>query len=79
VQRRVCATGGGEGELTFPVLCYQDDWYIISSSMTGDPETDHVFIYYRGSNDAWDGYGGATGGMEFESLSAASACELEAS
>lgn len=34
---------------------YEDDWYIIGSK----PDT-YVFIYYRGQNDAWKGYGGAT-------------------
>lgn len=42
-------------------LHYQDDWWII------DYEPDNnsgntppfAFVYYRGSNDAWDGYGGA--------------------
>jgi violaxanthin de-epoxidase len=36
-------------------LHYQDDWYIIASK----PDK-YVFIYYRGQNDAWKGYGGAT-------------------
>jgi hypothetical protein len=31
----------------------QDDWYVLSSSITGDLDTDHVFVYYRGQNDAW--------------------------
>jgi len=35
-------------------LHYQDDWYIAAF----DPN-DYMFVYYRGSNDAWDGYGGA--------------------
>ena len=35
-------------------LHYKDDWYIV------DYEPDNfVLVYYRGSNDAWDGYGGA--------------------
>ena len=35
-------------------LHYKDDWYIL------DYEPDNfVLVYYRGSNDAWDGYGGA--------------------
>lgn len=40
-----------------PNLCFlhQDDWYIL------DAEKDsHVLVVYRGSNDAWDGYGGGT-------------------
>lgn len=39
-------------------LHYQDDWYILSSKIENKPE-DYVFVYYRGRNDAWDGYGGA--------------------
>lgn len=39
-------------------LHYQDDWYILSSKIEGTPE-DYIFVYYRGRNDAWDGYGGA--------------------
>lgn len=35
-------------------LHYTDDWYIL-----GKKEGEYVVIYYRGSNDAWDGYGGA--------------------
>lgn len=38
-----------------PYLHYQDDWYILAFK----PD-EYVFIYYRGSNDAWKGYGGAT-------------------
>lgn len=32
--------------------------YILSSKIQNEPD-DYVFVYYRGSNDAWDGYGGA--------------------
>ncbi|CAA3022849.1 violaxanthin de-epoxidase, chloroplastic [Olea europaea subsp. europaea] len=39
-------------------LHYQDDWYILSSKIENSPD-DYVFVYYRGRNDAWDGYGGA--------------------
>ncbi|XP_015901670.3 violaxanthin de-epoxidase, chloroplastic [Ziziphus jujuba] len=39
-------------------LHYQDDWYILSSQIDNKPD-DYVFVYYRGRNDAWDGYGGA--------------------
>lgn len=39
-------------------LHYQDDWYILSSSIENKPD-DYVFVYYQGRNDAWDGYGGA--------------------
>jgi violaxanthin de-epoxidase len=35
-------------------LHYKDDWYIV------DYEPDNfILVYYKGSNDAWDGYGGA--------------------
>ncbi len=36
-------------------LNYTDDWYILASK----PD-EYVVIYYRGNNDAWKGYGGAT-------------------
>lgn len=36
-------------------LNYQDTWYVLASK----PD-EYVFIYYRGQNDAWVGYGGAT-------------------
>ncbi|XP_020599069.1 violaxanthin de-epoxidase, chloroplastic-like [Phalaenopsis equestris] len=39
-------------------LHYQDDWYVLSSKVENKPD-DYIFIYYRGRNDAWDGYGGA--------------------
>ncbi|KAA8538943.1 hypothetical protein F0562_025635 [Nyssa sinensis] len=39
-------------------LHYQDDWYILSSKVENKPD-DYIFVYYRGRNDAWDGYGGA--------------------
>ncbi|XP_030475388.2 violaxanthin de-epoxidase, chloroplastic-like [Syzygium oleosum] len=39
-------------------LHYQDDWYILSSKTENKPD-DYIFVYYRGWNDAWDGYGGA--------------------
>lgn len=35
-------------------LHYQDDWYILAAR-----DEEYVVVYYRGSNDAWDGYGGA--------------------
>jgi violaxanthin de-epoxidase len=41
-------------------LHYEDDWYIVDFEY--DDNKDGVppfaFVYYRGSNDAWDGYGG---------------------
>ncbi|KAF5749198.1 violaxanthin de-epoxidase chloroplastic [Tripterygium wilfordii] len=39
-------------------LHYEDDWYIISSKLE-NKQDDYIFVYYRGRNDAWDGYGGA--------------------
>jgi len=35
-------------------LHYQDDWYILAHR-----PNEYFVVYYRGSNDAWDGYGGA--------------------
>jgi len=35
-------------------LHYQDDWYVLAAK-----PNEYALIYYRGSNDAWDGYGGA--------------------
>merc|ERR1719183_470139 len=35
-------------------LHYEDDWYILAEK----PQK-YVVVYYRGNNDAWDGYGGA--------------------
>ncbi|OUS44223.1 violaxanthin de-epoxidase precursor [Ostreococcus tauri] len=37
------------------MLHYQDTWYIPAYK-----DKEWVYIYYRGTNDAWDGYGGAT-------------------
>ncbi|XP_002987036.2 violaxanthin de-epoxidase, chloroplastic [Selaginella moellendorffii] len=39
-------------------LNYKDDWFIVSARLNNQPD-DYVFVYYNGSNDAWDGYGGA--------------------
>ena len=36
-------------------LHYNDDWYILASK----PD-EYLLIYYKGNNDAWKGYGGAT-------------------
>lgn len=36
-------------------LHYEDDWYVVSWK----PD-EYAFIYYKGNNDAWLGYGGAT-------------------
>merc|ERR1712127_825994 len=42
-------------------LHYQDDWYVMDyaadDNMEGVPP--FAFVYYRGANDAWVGYGGA--------------------
>lgn len=32
--------------------------YIVSDKLEGGDD-DYVFVYYRGRNDAWTGYGGA--------------------
>ena len=39
-------------------LHYEDDWYILDwdTSKAGE---EFILVYYRGRNDAWDGYGGA--------------------
>lgn len=41
-------------------LHYKDDWYIIDYEYDNNPSGTPPFalVYYRGSNDAWDGYGG---------------------
>ena len=36
-------------------LHYEDDWYVAAWK----PD-EYAFIYYKGNNDAWRGYGGAT-------------------
>jgi violaxanthin de-epoxidase len=38
-------------------LHYKDDWYVLDYDDSKDDG--FVLVYYRGSNDAWDGYGGA--------------------
>lgn len=42
-------------------LHYQDDWYIVDYADDDNKEgvPPFAFIYYRGENDAWIGYGGA--------------------
>jgi violaxanthin de-epoxidase len=42
-------------------LHYQDDWYIIDYEYDNNKDgvPPFAFVYYRGRNDAWDGYGGA--------------------
>jgi len=42
-------------------LHYQDDWYIVDYAADGNKEgtPPFAFVYYRGENDAWIGYGGA--------------------
>merc|ERR1711957_876538 len=41
-------------------LHYQDDWYIIDYAEDDNKEgvPPFAFVYYRGANDAWVGYGG---------------------
>ena len=41
-------------------LHYKDDWYIVDFEYDDNKEgvPPFAFVYYRGSNDAWDGYGG---------------------
>jgi violaxanthin de-epoxidase len=42
-------------------LHYKDDWYIVDFEYDDNKDgiPPFAFVYYRGSNDAWDGYGGA--------------------
>eukprot|EP00590_Aulacoseira_subarctica_P011961 CAMPEP_0172434226 /NCGR_PEP_ID=MMETSP1064-20121228/70519_1 /TAXON_ID=202472 /ORGANISM="Aulacoseira subarctica , Strain CCAP 1002/5" /LENGTH=440 /DNA_ID=CAMNT_0013182429 /DNA_START=166 /DNA_END=1488 /DNA_ORIENTATION=- len=42
-------------------LHYKDDWYVLDYENEGNAAGVPPFalVYYRGSNDAWDGYGGA--------------------
>lgn len=42
-------------------LHYEDDWYVLDYANDGNEEgvPPFAFVYYRGSNDAWTGYGGA--------------------
>jgi len=41
-------------------LHYEDDWYIIDYAEDNNKEgvPPFAFVYYRGNNDAWEGYGG---------------------
>jgi violaxanthin de-epoxidase len=41
-------------------LHYQDDWWIVDYEYDNNDKKvpPFAFVYYRGSNDAWDGYGG---------------------
>lgn len=41
-------------------LHYKDDWYIVDYEYDDNKDgiPPFAFVYYRGSNDAWDGYGG---------------------
>jgi violaxanthin de-epoxidase len=41
-------------------LHYKDDWYIVDFEYDNNKDgvPPFAFVYYRGSNDAWDGYGG---------------------
>eukprot|EP00232_Nephroselmis_pyriformis_P028863 CAMPEP_0182857786 /NCGR_PEP_ID=MMETSP0034_2-20130328/3249_1 /TAXON_ID=156128 /ORGANISM="Nephroselmis pyriformis, Strain CCMP717" /LENGTH=515 /DNA_ID=CAMNT_0024989063 /DNA_START=126 /DNA_END=1673 /DNA_ORIENTATION=- len=40
-------------------LGFVDDWYILGAQLDGKA-SDYILVYYRGNNDAWSGYGGAT-------------------
>lgn len=42
-------------------LHYEDDWWIIDYEYQNNPDNipPFAFVYYRGNNDAWEGYGGA--------------------
>uniref|UniRef100_A0ACD5UAQ4 Uncharacterized protein n=1 Tax=Avena sativa TaxID=4498 RepID=A0ACD5UAQ4_AVESA len=42
----------------FNMADFTGKWYILSSQIE-NKEDDYIFVYYRGRNDAWDGYGGA--------------------
>ena len=72
-------------------LHYEDDWYILDSSLRSDDqrkksppssiggeENDFVFVYYRGNNDAWRGYGGAVVYTRADSLPRSLVPRLEA-
>lgn len=58
-------------------LHYQDDWYILSAKTERRPD-DYIFVYYRGRNDAWDGYGGAVVYTRSKTLPASIIPELSA-
>jgi len=51
--------------------------YVLSSKIE-NKEDDYVFIYYRGKNDAWDGYGGAVVYTKSPTLPASIVPELQA-
>ncbi|KAJ4851295.1 Violaxanthin de-epoxidase, chloroplastic [Turnera subulata] len=57
-------------------LHYEDDWYILSAKVENKPD-DYIFVYYRGRNDAWDGYGGAVVYTRSASLPESIVPELE--
>jgi len=40
-------------------LHYEDDWFILDHSDETEKDKGFILVYYRGRNDAWDGYGGA--------------------
>ena len=42
-------------------LHYEDDWYIVDYEYDNNKDgiEPFAFVYYRGNNDAWEGYGGA--------------------
>jgi violaxanthin de-epoxidase len=41
-------------------LHYEDDWWVIDYEYDGNKDgvPPFAFVYYRGNNDAWEGYGG---------------------
>ncbi len=55
------------------VLHYQDDWYIAAFKKDA-----YALVYYRGRNDAWDGYGGAVVYTRGATLDPAYVPDLEA-
>jgi violaxanthin de-epoxidase len=55
------------------MLHYEDDWYVAAFK----PDA-YALIYYRGRNDAWDGYGGAVLYTRAPTVDAAFVPELSA-
>uniref|UniRef100_M1BVW2 Violaxanthin de-epoxidase n=1 Tax=Solanum tuberosum TaxID=4113 RepID=M1BVW2_SOLTU len=40
----------------FDMNDFSGKWYILSSKVENSPD-DYICVYYKGRNDAWDGYG----------------------
>lgn len=61
-------------------LHYKDDWYIMDAEYPDNKDgiPPFAFVYYRGSNDAWDGYGGAVVYTQAASLPTSLVPRLEA-